>query len=160
MAPAAGPGWEEPTSQSYRKFLSGSDYVFTLSGREGSAYDGLSLFPLRRAIRFLSRHVGTCLVVWRLPSSSHLITRFCALSRYGVIRSVVFVFLPVLENRDQASPAHPMAGRLRARRARFQHPPSDFSDSERCREMFLTNRVFSIIRKKAPMWSELLGRFA
>jgi len=29
LAPAAGPGWEEPTSQSYPKFLSGSDYVFT-----------------------------------------------------------------------------------------------------------------------------------
>jgi len=30
LAPAAGPGWEEPTSQSDLRFLPGLDYVFTL----------------------------------------------------------------------------------------------------------------------------------
>jgi len=39
LAPAAGPGWEEPTSQPYPKFLSGSDYVFTLLAQKGSACD-------------------------------------------------------------------------------------------------------------------------
>jgi hypothetical protein len=58
LAPAAGPGWEEPTSQSDPKFLSGLDYVFTLPhflSKEGLAYDDWKPF---RATRFLSRHVG------------------------------------------------------------------------------------------------------
>jgi hypothetical protein len=58
LAPAAGPGWEEPTSQSYPKFLSGLDYVFTLPhfpSKEGLAYDDWKPF---RATRFLSQHVG------------------------------------------------------------------------------------------------------
>ena len=85
MAPAAGPGWEEPTSQSYPKFLSGSDYVFTprTSSVGGSAYDGLAfLRPLELYCHGTSdvpRRVASKAISLAADYSAHL-------SRYGVIR--------------------------------------------------------------------------
>lgn len=57
MAPAAGPGWEEPTSQLYPRLRTELDYVFTLPHEEGSAYDDQA-FKGTPEFR-LSRSVGT-----------------------------------------------------------------------------------------------------
>ena len=65
MAPAAGPGWEEPTSQLYPGFLPELDYVFTPKHIGGSAYDGQALLWHTRAL--LSRTVGTIRVQARRP---------------------------------------------------------------------------------------------
>jgi hypothetical protein len=44
LAPAAGPGWEEPTSQLYPRLRTELDYVFTLQHLEGSACDDRSFY--------------------------------------------------------------------------------------------------------------------
>jgi hypothetical protein len=85
LAPAAGPGWEEPTSQSYRKFLSGSDYVFTprTSSIGGSAYDGAAFCGRPSCVVTARRNVPRRTAAWAISLRRRY---FCALSRYGVIR--------------------------------------------------------------------------
>ncbi len=84
MAPAAGPGWEEPTSQLYPRFRTELDYVFTHEALVGSAYDGDAMLAHPRLV---SQSVGTecvpCGMLELAARPSHY-AHFCALSRYGV----------------------------------------------------------------------------
>jgi hypothetical protein len=89
LAPAAGPGWEEPTSQLYPRFLPELDYVFTHEHSWGRRM--IASLVLAHP-KLVSQPVGTDRVpLRRIPRAmfelaakpSHY-AHFCALSRYGV----------------------------------------------------------------------------
>jgi len=86
LAPAAGPGWEEPTSQLCPGLRPELDYVFTPAHNGGSAYDDRSSEWRTRAYVATRRNVTRPSRDTRACPPSHLITHifFCALSRYGV----------------------------------------------------------------------------
>ena len=107
----------------------------------GSAYDGLSLFSLRRAIRLLSRYVGTHRVVWQLKPSHwpHVMRASVVTGSYGLSS-----FLPVDNYHDQLSPACSIAGRLVL--VAPVHPPSSRTANAagRCRSFLNLQLSLSI----------------
>lgn len=122
MAPAAGPGWEEPTSQPFPKFLSGSDYVFTLCSK-GSAYDSLRSFSSQAIIVAPRRHVQWR-VVWHPREPSHLAS-VDAISRYGVITgSFIMLWRGALPNQRSIAIADLRISRLWQSQSFFLSLPS------------------------------------
>jgi hypothetical protein len=141
LAPAAGPGWEEPTSQSYRTSLFGSDYVFTPA-------------HFARGRRMIARRFPSfCCDTSDVPrvSPSH---RATVLLRAQSLRGHTDCRPSTCwtKIRNRRSPACSIAGRLIFGRARL-HPPS-FTDSEMLPEdviHFRTICLCPISKKKCPL---------
>jgi hypothetical protein len=126
LAPAAGPGWEEPTSQSYRKFLSGSDYVFTprTSSIGGSAYDGAAFCGRPSCVVTARRNVPRRTAAWAISLRRRYSARSVVTGSYGLI-----VLLPVGQDRNATKTGPPYGRTARSRVAPVHPLPFDSKDA-------------------------------
>ena len=153
MAPAAGPGWEEPTSQSIPPSLAGSDYVFTHAH---------SAWGRRMIARTFSRPHDFCPgaseSVESCDGPGHLIGRkFCAPQSLRGHTDCRPSYLWKKPRPTLTGLRYRWTARLGRARA-----SAILSDSECCREMsfILLNLQlsFPIVKKKCPNGANFLGR--